>query len=155
VFSITCENGHLDVAKWLYEIKPDIDISVYYEFAFKNSCKNGHLDVAKWLYEIKPDIDISCIDINDIYNHQIIKWLDSLNKGLTYKIIDGEYKLYKQIKTIKKDNIVFTDNCCVCLEQSNCLTECYHNACLDCINQLKKYICPMCRKEFKFCYVKN
>ena len=125
---------------------------------FSHSCVHGSLNVAKWLIEIKPNIDITIIDINSIYNYQIIKWLVSLNNGLTYKIIDGKYgkyyKLYKQIKTIKKENIVFTDKCCVCLEQSNCLTECNHNACLDCINQLKKYICPMCRKEFKFCYVK-
>ena len=37
-FRWSCENGHLDVAKWLYEIKPIIDISADDEWAFRYSC---------------------------------------------------------------------------------------------------------------------
>ena len=150
-----CKSGYLTDLKKLYYQKPDIDISAHDEYAFSCSCINGHLDVAKWLYEIKPTIDMtSIIDSNNINNQQVIKWLVSLNNhGLTYKIIDGKYKLYKQIKTIKKDNIVFSDKCCVCLEEANCLTECNHEICIDCVNSSKRHNCPLCRKAFKFCYV--
>ena len=58
-FIDACENGNLDVAQWLYQIKPTIDISVDQEAAFCYACQNGHLDVAQWLYQIKPTIDIS------------------------------------------------------------------------------------------------
>ena len=58
VFGIACENGHLDVVKYLHEIDFDI-ISEDYEYAFKMACKNGHLHVVKHLLEIKPDINIS------------------------------------------------------------------------------------------------
>ena len=111
---------------------------------FRYSCKNGHLDVAKWLYEIKPTIIIN--NINNITNQIMIKWLITLNSDITYKIIDGIYILYKRIKTIKIDNIVFNDKCCVCLEEPNCLTECKHEMCLECVDRLKEYICPLCRK---------
>ena len=82
-------------------------------------------------------------------------WLITINSDITYKIIDGIYILYKRIKTIKIDNIVFNDKCCVCLEEANCLTECNHNMCLECVDRLKEHICPLCRKQFDFCYVKN
>ena len=55
----SCENGHLEVAKWLYQIGIDtnspININVNYEAAFRVSCLNGHLEVAKWLYQIGID----------------------------------------------------------------------------------------------------
>ena len=155
VFILSCIKDHLVLAKWLLEIKPTIDISADNEFAFRWSCVKGRLDLVKWLLEIKPTIDMtSIIDSNNINNQQVIKWLVSLNNhGLTYKIIDGKYKLYKQIKTIKKDNIVFSDKCCVCLEEANCLTECNHEICIGCVNSLKTHNCPLCRKAFKFCYV--
>jgi translation initiation factor 2 beta subunit (eIF-2beta)/eIF-5 len=47
------------VAKWLYEIKPEINISAYEDYAFRFACERGHLNVTKWLYEIKPEINIS------------------------------------------------------------------------------------------------
>jgi len=54
-----CLNGHLFIAQWLWEIKPDIDISAENEHAFRYACDNGHLSVAQWLWETKPDIYIS------------------------------------------------------------------------------------------------
>jgi len=41
------------------------------------------------------------------------------------------------------------------LEEPNCLTECNHEICMDCINMLKGHNCPLCRKSFEFCYIKN
>ena len=108
------------------------------------------------MLEIKPTINISAININKITDEKIIKWLVTLNNhGLTYKIINGQYILYKKIKTIKKENIVFNDKCCVCLEEPNCLTECNHDMCLKCIDMLREHICPLCRQSFEVCYVKN
>ncbi len=43
----------------LLEIKPDIDVSAWNEYAFRFACLNGHLQVAQWLLEIEPDIDVS------------------------------------------------------------------------------------------------
>jgi ankyrin repeat protein len=58
-FQRACENGHLEVAQWLYQIKPTLDISAEEDYAFQWACANGHLQVAQWLYQIQPTLDIS------------------------------------------------------------------------------------------------
>ena len=57
-FQAACQNGHLEIAKWLLKNKSDINISAGHDLAFSMACNNGHLKIAKWLFEIKPDIDI-------------------------------------------------------------------------------------------------
>ena len=56
-FLWSCENGHLEVAKWLVDLGMQknftpIDIHADDECAFRYSCKNGHLEVAKWLVDL-------------------------------------------------------------------------------------------------------
>lgn len=93
-FSDACANGHLEVAEWLLQVKPDINISASNEDAFRMSCINGHLNVAKWLLQRKPDIDIAAIDgfaFNGACSRRhldVVKWLASLNPD--YKIINED-----------------------------------------------------------------
>ena len=54
---MACGSGYLDIAEWLLKIKPDINISVRNDYAFRHACSNGFINVAKWLLEIKPSID--------------------------------------------------------------------------------------------------
>jgi hypothetical protein len=58
-FECACDFGRFEVVKWLYSIKPTIDISSNNEYAFRNACKKGFLELAKWLLSIKPTINIS------------------------------------------------------------------------------------------------
>ena len=53
-FRLACENGNLEVAKWLYQIKPTIDVSAKNDYAFCYTCENGNLNVAKWLQTLMP-----------------------------------------------------------------------------------------------------
>lgn len=57
-FRHACANGHIQVAKWLTEIK-NINISISNEFAFRYACFNEHIEIAEWLIRIKPDINVS------------------------------------------------------------------------------------------------
>ena len=50
-FRWACENGHLEVAKWLIETFEGIDIHAVNEYAFRGACENGHLEVERWLIE--------------------------------------------------------------------------------------------------------
>jgi hypothetical protein len=55
-FMSSCEEGHLEVAQWLWSIsKETIDIHVRCEYVFRLSCGYGHLDVAQWLWSISNE----------------------------------------------------------------------------------------------------
>jgi hypothetical protein len=70
-FIYACSNGYLVVAQWLYQIKPDIDISADNDCAFSRACENGHLKVSQWLYNLLPSkYHIEILD-NRIINCQI------------------------------------------------------------------------------------
>ena len=47
-FRYACLRGYLESAKWLLEIKSDIDISADNDNAFRDACGNGYLKVSKW-----------------------------------------------------------------------------------------------------------
>jgi hypothetical protein len=51
--------GHLEVAQWLLQVKPDINISARDELVFIEACFNGRLNVARWLLQVCPTIHIS------------------------------------------------------------------------------------------------
>ena len=53
-FRWACQNGHLELAQWLYQIKPTIDISARDEYAFRWACEEGHLELAQWLQTLIP-----------------------------------------------------------------------------------------------------
>jgi len=50
-FFNSCKNGHLELAKWIKFIRPDIDPTDEHNVALRFACTNGHLNVAKWLIE--------------------------------------------------------------------------------------------------------
>lgn len=55
-FQKACRHGCLEVAKWIYSIKPSVDVSACR--AFQSACENGHLEVAQWLYQNNPTLDV-------------------------------------------------------------------------------------------------
>jgi hypothetical protein len=61
-------------------------------------------------------------------------------------ITQETYKLEEKVK-----DVTFIDRCCICLEDSDCMTECGHELCVICVKKVKK--CPMCREELKCYYV--
>ena len=71
-FRLVCENGHLKVAQWLLQVKPDININPLYGaydrdnicYNFANPllyavCAKGNLEVLEWLLNINPNIETS------------------------------------------------------------------------------------------------
>lgn len=90
-FCSACGYGRLEVAKWLLEVKPDIDISADDENAFCCVCAHGHLHAAKWLLEIKPDIVISNMAFFNACRYKnidIALWLSKLEPRFVVVIKD-------------------------------------------------------------------
>ena len=60
-----CENGHLEIAKWLAKIVLDVTTAdaTLLGIALTKSCEKGHIDVAKWLIE-NHAADINFSDSN-------------------------------------------------------------------------------------------
>ena len=56
-FALCCRNGHIDLAKWLYETG-NIDVSKNQWSAFTTAFNSGHFDITIWLYTI----DNNCIE---------------------------------------------------------------------------------------------
>lgn len=52
IFIMVCANGHLNIAKWLLKINTNItNTPNEIDMAFVFACERGQLDVAKWLYK--------------------------------------------------------------------------------------------------------
>ena len=58
VFVICCQNGHLEMIMWLYNLSGFFDMDINYDLSFAKSCRHGHLEVAQWLYNLLNSIDI-------------------------------------------------------------------------------------------------
>lgn len=52
-FHLSCREGYVDVAKWLFNIGGD---NIDKNDAFELSCRMAQMDVVKWLYNLGVDI---------------------------------------------------------------------------------------------------
>ena len=68
-FKYACESSRLEIAKWLLQVKPDINISDQDEYVFKNACTYNDLEIAKWFMEL--DYEKYYVRI---FNDSIIEW---------------------------------------------------------------------------------
>jgi len=58
-FIDACCLGNIDVAKWLLNMDPNINISAGKESAMFGICRRGDIEMAKWLLEVKHDIKLT------------------------------------------------------------------------------------------------
>jgi hypothetical protein len=107
VFPGICSYGHLHIAQWLLQVKPDINISGCGEQAFRFACHYGHLHIAQWLLQVSKERG-QCINIS-IHNNwafhwacknrhlHVAKWLQTLNPYLYVIEYDekGKIKSYR------------------------------------------------------------
>ena len=115
-FIYNCQIGNLDMVKWLYEVKPNIDINIGFEW----SCIYGNLDVSKWLYEIIPTVKISSFTFQRAFilgcekgNLDIARWLYEIKpdininfdneQAFVYSCKNGNLHIAKWLYEIKPD----------------------------------------------------
>jgi len=57
-FYVSCLNGHMDIAQWIYSICPEQIHLLSHDnkcTPFYASCHNGHIDIAQWIYSVCPE----------------------------------------------------------------------------------------------------
>lgn len=89
VFKMSCINGNLEVAKWLYGMNNFlINIHANNDYIFRKSCLGNHINVAKWLLTLDhlDNFDI-CYNYNDTFRQACIN-----NNLETVKFIFSLYK---------------------------------------------------------------
>jgi len=143
-FIFSCFNEHIKIAKWLYE--KEVNIRAQNDYAFRWSYYNQHIETVKWLCELCSDYVITH-DNNKITNYEITTTKDKI-KNKTYAEIAA-------ILNIKTSNKTITDECFLCLDTSNIQHDCGHTMCFDCmikwhITENKPMKCELCTKSISF-----
>jgi len=141
IFRTACCYGQLEIAKWLLETYPSIDIrkpyenGIYNHTAFVWACEYGRLEVAKWLQTFNPNYTI-------------------FNKELTE--IDTKYDAVLGNLFIKQGPPT-TEECNLCCDdelQNIISLPCNHYFCLKCLlldgQKNQSHNCRYCMKHFIF-----
>lgn len=72
-FSTACFLGHLDIAKWIFELKPTIRICMINHLIFKGVMASKQMEVGHWLQSLKPEYYKINYDENGVYKDYIIR----------------------------------------------------------------------------------
>ena len=151
-----CKNNHansLDVIKFTSQIYTDIDTILIIASMYNN------YSTVEWLLtdKIFNDNTIEKLfrKMCSINNKEIVDLIVKTNYfKYHYEIIDN--KMIGIINLMcKVTDLSYNDVCCVCLDDTECKTNCNHELCKKCIctiyGSTKK--CPICRQKIEFCYV--
>lgn len=170
VFSEVCfrnYNTDIDTAKWVLEKIPTIDITANDNYIFKMACHRGNEPLVKWLLSLNIDI-VEDTEMDIIFEmlcyeeSAIIASLIAENSTRYYLTIgeDADGSGYVEIVDWGIRNALIPlglsfdaneDECCVCFETSNMITDCKHHVCTTCMSKVTS--CPYCRGNVTGFYI--
>lgn len=67
--------------------------------------------------------------------------------GIKKAQFESANALYLNINTISANSSNIIEECVVCYENTNIVTQCNHHLCTLCCDKLNKKICPYCREN--------
>ncbi len=157
---------HNDIATWIREIKPDIEESFDFLDVFKDALEySSQFECLEYLFTKNPEFDITKNKHKIFYGAKrnyrggVMKFLNTHFSDIYHINEDSSYHSYikptfKKTKKIELDKIIECPICCD--NTSNCITNCKHQYCKDCI--MKHYYennhdCPYCKQEIKKFYM--
>jgi hypothetical protein len=162
-FRYACQNGHLEVVKYLMKQEDKPNIHAYNEGGFRWACFYGHLEVVKYLMSLdnKPNIhannefgfQLAChnghlevvkylVELCDEYelvideNGKLISW--KVNKNWTKELIGKEREI-GVCQICDEERLLYGMKCD---ERHEMCKECYIE-----IRKLGESKCPYCREK--------
>ena len=164
IFSQCCNEGSLNIVKWLYSIIPEMDHKTKYEYSICGACYYGHLHVAQWLMEtiedmdIKVDNDYCMVNAVESEYFEIVDWIMEIEPERYNIQYNGEmteiisFEINKKLVIEKSKIVENIIECPICYDtKSQIITCCDHQFCYNCFNEYFKkntnICCHYCRKE--------
>lgn len=123
LFIDVCKNGDINIAKIIFEVNPDINLSYMNESPFICACSNGNTILAKWLLLMKPNINTKIKNNKAFYlackygHLHTAKWLLSLSDRIV--INSNLLKLTLNKKFYNIFRWLYTINPCIDIRENN------------------------------------
>lgn len=168
IFVQVCFYGTIEAAKWVYEKMPEIDVTANENHVFKTACHRGNEELVRWLLslgiQITEDSEMDIIFEMLCYEEEvaIARLLAEHSTRYYLTVTEEEFAggffyiedwwIKKSIKPIGLSFDTEEDECCVCFETSNTVTDCNHHVCTNCITKINNS-CPYCRNEIAGYYI--
>jgi len=168
--SKTCKKKQFIIQDYIFdELKINIEIKKHpnwdklvFDFTIIDYEKSDyHIDNRVYLNN-KEDYTDSFETIEEIITFLFENFRDEYVYSKSLDEIDSEYKIKQKEKLIYAYSMLcentFMDECCICMEPNKVLTDCDHNVCRPCYNNIKYSkigsgfcesvgkSCPLCRE---------
>lgn len=154
-----CKMGYIDIVKYLIDHGANINaLDKNNDSCLILACEIGYTNIVEYLLDL--DINIFATNKNNQTAYSIA--YGPFIQQLFHKKIFPKYIEMSQYDhifratniTLKHDEIIpksLNEICIICLEQMDCMSNCKHNYCKQCLYLLyfecKNKLCALCRQE--------
>jgi hypothetical protein len=132
LFSYSCMRGKLEIARYMYDIKPDL----LNDDVFLVACENNRIRIVEWIHSLQPERYQFTINEEGRVIPNIVVVIDEIQHHL-----------------LREKHVSESASCSICYEEgANVITSCSHTYCTTCIQEWmgRQRNCVYCRKSLMF-----